>query len=231
MSAYGDGERTLHVVDRTDDCLGWQVHPDERLARTSHAIATDDGLWLLDPLDAPGLDESLAEYGDVAGVLVCSSWHARDAGELAARHGVPVSVPTWLDRVAERVETETERRLDAPGAFRFRASNPLPSWQEAILHRERDGTLYVPESIGTSRFFRVGDERLGVSLYRRLLPPRAALADLDPDRILVGHGDGITENAGGELAHALANARRRAPRAMFEHGPAAVSALWDSQRH
>lgn len=231
MPAYGTGERTRHVVDRFDDGVGWQVHSEETLCRTSHALQTDDGLWVLDPLDAPGLDDLLAEYGEVAGVAVCSSWHARDAGTVAARHDVPVSVPPWLDRIETRIDAPTRPWLDAPGGYELRATTPLPSWQEAILYREGDGTLYVPESLGTAPTFLVGDERLGVSIYRRLLPPRDVLAGVEPSRVLVGHGESVTENAAGELAHALAGARRRAPRAFVRHLSTAASSLWASRHH
>lgn len=231
MPPYGNGHRTLQEIDRFDDGVGWLVYPAETLARASHAVDTDEGLWVLDPLDAPGLDDLLAEFGRVEGVLVCSSWHARDAAAVASRHDVPVSVPTWMDRVSGRVDVPVEQRLRAPGEFAFRASTPLPSWQEAVLYRERDGTLYVPESLGTAETFRVADERLGVSIYRRLLPPRSVLSDLDPERVLLGHGSGVFENASGELTHALENARRRASRAFVEHLPSAIRAMWASRRH
>jgi hypothetical protein len=230
MPPYGTGERTLSVVDRWEGGVGWQVHPGETLARTGHALRTDDGLWLVDPLDAPGLDDLLSEFGPVAGVVVCSSWHARDAGTIADRHGLPVSVPAWIERVPERVETGVEFFSGPLGGYELRATTPLPTWQEAVLWRERDGTLYVPESMGTGPVFPVGDERLGVSPYRRLLPPRDVLGDLEPERVLVGHGEGIEDNATGELTHALANARRRAPRALATNALTLCRTLWASRR-
>jgi hypothetical protein len=100
-----------------------------------------------------------------------------------------------------------------------------------MLWRERDGTLYVPESMGTSENFQAGDERLGVSIYRRLNPPREALAGIEPERVLVGHGEGVFENATGELTHALANARRRAPAMFLRRLPSALRGLWASRKH
>lgn len=231
MPAYGAGERTLSVIDRWEGGVGWLVHPEEGLARASHAFETENGLWVVDPLDAPGLDDLLAEYGTVAGVVVCSSWHARDAGAVATRHDVPVSVPRWIDRVPARVEAPVERLDWGVGDFEFRPTRPLPSWQEAILWREDDGTLYVPESLGTAGNFRAGDERLGVSIYRRLNPPREALAGVEPERVLVGHGAGVFGNASGELAHALANARRHAPGLFLSQLPSAMRGLWASRHH
>jgi len=85
----------------------------------------------------------------------------------------------------------------------------VPPWQEVGLF---DGsTLYVPESLGTASYFRGRRERLGVHPMLRFTPPREALGGLDPDRVLVGHGVGVHDNAGAAIADALANARRKAP--------------------
>ena len=51
---------SVDIVDAFDGGFGWQAQPEESLQRASHALATDDGLWLLDPVDAPGLDAELA---------------------------------------------------------------------------------------------------------------------------------------------------------------------------
>lgn len=233
MPSYGTDDPELHVVDEFEGGVGWQIHPAESLARTSHALQTDDGLWILDPLDAPGVDDLLAEYGDVAGVAICSSWHARDAEVFARRYDVPVSIPTWMQRVPERVEAPIERFSGTLGdsAYELRKSTPLPSWQEAMLYRPSDGTLYVPESIGTAELFIVGSETVGVSIYRRLLPPRSELGDLVPTRLLFGHGDGVEDDAGRQLADALATARKRAPRAFLEHTVMAAKTMWESRKH
>lgn len=125
MYARHDPE-TGTVVDRWSDGVSWMAHPEETGRRASHAISGDDGVWLFDPLDAPGVDDLVADLGDVAGVAVFSNYHARDAGTFAERHDVPVSVPSWVDRVDERVTGPVERfdgELGASG-FRVRASNP-----------------------------------------------------------------------------------------------------------
>lgn len=214
-----DDPTGLAVVDRWDEGVGWIPHPEETLRRASHAVRAGGGIWLIDPLDAPGVDDLLAEYGEVVGVAVGSSWHARDAGVFARRYDVLVSIPAWMGRVETRVDAPVERfsgRL--PGTdFEVRKTSPFPTWQEAILYRDRDGTLVIPESMGTAETFLVGDERLGVSFYRRLAPPRRSLTDLDPDRILVGHGEGVFESASSALRDGVDGARRRAPRAFATH--------------
>jgi len=241
-AALGDmADERLRVVDAFDGGFGWVANPDASLQRTGHALETDDGLWLLDPLDAPGLDDALAARGDgasVAGVAVCADWHARDAATVAARHGVPVTLPAWMERPLDHLDAPADadvaiRRVEGrlPGTdVALRRLSPLGAWREAACWRERDGTLYVPESVGTADSFRVGDERLGVILYARPAPPRDALGDLDPERVLVGHGDGVFDAADAALADALAGARRRLPRALVANGPGAVRNLLAAAR-
>jgi len=244
---------SLHVVDAFDGGFGWVADPDESLLRTSHALRTDDGLWLLDPLDAAGLDDALADRGPgadaasaVAGVAVCAGWHARDAASLAARYDVPVTVPSWMDRPLDHLDVadasggserdgsrrasdgvavqRVDDRLPGTGVSLHRVS-PMGAWTEAVCWRERDRTLYVPESLGTADPFLVGDERLGVIFYARPFPPRGALSGFAPDRVLVGHGTGVFEDAAGALADALDGSRRRFPRALVANGPTAVRTL------
>lgn len=62
--------------------------------------------------------------------------------------------------------------------------------------------------------YTVGDERLGVMLSHRLFPPRETLGGLEPDRILLGHGGGVFDDASSALADSLAGARKRFPRAL-----------------
>lgn len=217
MPAKARGPGTdLREIDTFDGGTGWLAHPDELMRRASHALVDGDDVWVVDPVDVDELDEFLAEYGTVAGVVVLFSWHARDAGSIAARHNVPVHVPTWVSGIAGRVDAPVERfdaELAATG-YRALRITPNPLWREAALYREADGTLVVPDSVGTAPYFRAPGERLGVSPYQRLWPPRRALGGLDPERVLVGHGTGVFEDAASALTEALAGARRRAPAAI-----------------
>lgn len=207
----------LHVIDQWNDGFGWLAHPDEDGARASHAIKSDDGVWVIDPIDAPGLDDRLTELGDVAGVAVLCSYHARDAGRIARRHDVSVHVPDWMNRVADRVDapvTEYESTLGDSG-FEIRRAEPLSMWQEAIAYRADDRTLIVPDLLGSGPGYTVGDERIGIVLSHRLVPPRDLLADVNPDRVLFGHGKGVFEDANAALDDVLAGARIRFPRALL----------------
>jgi hypothetical protein len=199
------------IVDRFDGGVGWIAHPRERMQRASHALATDAGVYVVDPLDAAGIDETIAEYGDVAGVLVALTRHKRDAAAFADRHDVPVYVPHWMGGLESDLEAPVEE-IDGqlPGSdYRLIPVIKNTFWKEFALF---DGeTLLVPEAVGTSGYFVAGDERLGVHPMLRAFPPRAQLGDLSPDRVLVGHGDGIVDDATAALDHALRNARRNAP--------------------
>ncbi len=212
------GEAELHEIDRFDRGVGWIAYPDESMERASHALAVpneegDDDVWVIDPVDAPGVDDLLAEFGSVAGVVVGLDRHERDAETIATRHDVPVYVPEWMSGVADGVDGQVRRfgrRLADTGfeSIRIRDST-VPPWQEVGLF---DGeTLVVPESLGSASYFRGDRERLGVHPMLRFTPPRTVLSGLDPDRVLVGHGVGVLEDAGTAVEDALAGSRRKAP--------------------
>ena len=207
------------VVDDWADGVGWQVHPSEPGVRTSHAIRTASGAcWLVDPLFAPGIETVYGHLGEVAGVAVLSDYHARDAAVFARRHGVPVTVPAALDRVASRLDAPTLRVRDTVAGFELHPVRPLGLWTETVAYRECDGTLYVPDVCSTGEFFRLRDERLGLMTVARLAPP-SVLATCSPDRILCGHGPALCNGAAEALADTVFNARRRLPRALRRTAP------------
>jgi hypothetical protein len=227
MTMYERGASTgAAIIGEWDDGVSWIAHPAEEGQRASHALETEAGVWLLDPLDAPGVDGIVEPLGDVVGVAVLSCWHARDASALAERHGVPVAAPEWLGRIEERVTAPVERYALAPGDVGFRTipCRPFPGWEEVLLYHEPSGTLVVPDSLGTTDLHLVGDERLGLAWFRRFQPPRQLLG-LEPERILVGHGDPVTENPAPALQHAIEGARRTIPRALVETGPGSVRSV------
>ncbi|WP_135825997.1 MBL fold metallo-hydrolase [Halorussus ruber] len=204
-------------IDRWEEGVGWIAHPDETMLRASHAIDTDEGVWVVDPVDAEGIDDLFAEFGDVAGVVVLLNRHYRDADEIAQRHDVPVYVPAWFDRVPEM--TAPLRRFDTtlPGTD-YRVLNVADSfgWEEAALYDEDSGTLVVGESVGNAPYFTTPGERIGVHPMMRLTPP-SVLRGLRPERVLVGHGRGATENAADALEDALRRSRRRTPKLYAEN--------------
>ncbi|CCC40838.1 hypothetical protein [Haloquadratum walsbyi] len=222
MPMKGRDASTYREVDRWSEGVGWIAYPDEMMQRTSHAVIGDDGnLWVIDPVDAPGVDELLSTFGsantEIAGVVVGLDRHTRDAAALASRHDVPIYVPTWMSGVADEVDNSVERFRNELGDSGYEAfeilNRGLPPWQEVGLFHRENGTLIIPEAVGTVSYFCAPGERLGIHPMLRPFPPRQALSRFEPKRILVGHGTGIMSNAARSLAAAVDNSRSNLPSA------------------
>jgi hypothetical protein len=206
---------TLEVVDHWRGGISWTLAEEvDGMHRTSHAVETEEGIWVIDPVDAPGLDDELAAMGEVVGVTLLLDRHKRDATAVAERHDVPVSLPEALAGVADELDTETEVYSRALPNTAFRTITVVDNrlWHEVALFDRNRGTLIVPEAVGTAEFFRTGSERLGVHPGLRLFPPRKALGDLSPERVLVGHGPGVFDDAANALRVALSRSRKSAPK-------------------
>ncbi|WP_229124013.1 hypothetical protein [Halapricum desulfuricans] len=218
MPLKGSGPARMREIDRYDGGVGWMAHPDERMQRASHAVVGESGgVWVLDPVGADGLDDLLAEYGEVAGVAVLLDRHKRDAAAVARRHDVSVYVPEWMDGVAPKLDAPVERVHADLGDSGFGVHELIdtPLWQEAALYGEHDGTLVVPEALGTAEYFLASGESLGVHPALRLKPPRS-LRRFAPERLLVGHGEGVLTDAASAISKALKGSRRRAPKLYAE---------------
>jgi len=214
MSTDGTGQSsTWKEIDEWEGGTGWMADPDDDLQMASHALDGEDGLYLVDPVTFDGIEEFLAERGEVAGIVLLLDRHKRDAAELANRFEVPVYVPAFMDDVRRELDAPVEplgRQL--PGTeYTVRTVIDNFLWKEAALCGEESRTLVVPESVGTSEFFRTSDERIGVHPGLRLNPPKK-LARFRPERVLVGHGEGVFEDAAQALDYALSGSRKRAPR-------------------
>jgi hypothetical protein len=196
----------LSEVDRFEDGVGWVAYPEETMRRASHAVVSDGAVWVVDPVDAEGVDELLAEYGEVGGVVVLLDRHLRDSATIANRHDVSVHVPEWMTGVEDDLDAPIERVSDGVGGFALEKLVDNPFWQEAVLF---DGeTLLVPESLGTVEYFCAGSERLGVHPMLRAVPP-TALRQYDAERLLVGHGEGLSEGVRPAIHDALDGARSK----------------------
>jgi hypothetical protein len=209
MPMKGSGTTEPAVVDRFEGGVGWIAYPDEKMRRASHAVESAGELWVFDPVDADGVDGLLAEYdADVGGVAVGLDRHTRDASAIANRHDVAVHVPSWMTGVVRDLEAPIERFDDELAGFAVNRLVDNPFWQEAVFY---DGeTLLVPEAVGTSPVFRAASEALGVHPMLRLLPPRS-LRQYDPERLLVGHGEGVFEDVSRTLREAIDGSRAKAP--------------------
>lgn len=198
-----DGDSTAPAVTEWDGGVSWIAHPEEDAKRASHALETAAGVWVVDPVDADGLDELLADRGPIAGVAVVHDRHTRDAEAIAARHDVAVSVPAWMDLTREKLEVEPEP-IDAELPGTHVAVHPLldtDEWEEALLVDESRGTVVAMEALGTLPGFRDDGEGLGVHPALEAAPD--GLADYRPERILVGHGESVHGDATAALEATL----------------------------
>jgi hypothetical protein len=179
--------------DLAADGFGWVV--EEALARASHALAADGKFWLVDPLDWPEAIDRARKLGAPAGVIQLLDRHDRDCAALASRLGVP--------------------HLVAPDEIPASPFTCVPimrrrHWRESALWWPETRTLVTADALGTNRFFTAGKAPLGVHVFLRLTPPKA-LGVFEPERILVGHGEGIV---GADAAEALRDALRTSRRGL-----------------
>jgi hypothetical protein len=188
----------FRFCDEFEGGFGWQV--DERMQRTSHAVAGDDGIWIFDPLAWEPAIDRITELGRPAGVVQLLDRHERDSAEVAVRLGVPhYAVP-----IHELPGSGLETILVVNSRF----------WRELAVWIPTRQALVCADALGTAGYFRAADEPIGIHPLLRLKPPRV-LAGYDPEHVLCGHGAGVhgpeTPKA---LREALKTSRRRLPRAL-----------------
>jgi hypothetical protein len=180
--------------DFGSDGFSWIV--DEAMTRTSHALAADGGVWLVDPLNWPEAVERVRALGQPAGVIQLLDRHDRDCATLAERLGIPVHVtPDELPGSPFEVVPVMRRKR----------------WQERGLWWPATRTLVVADALGTNAFATGGKRPVGVHLLLRLTPPRQ-LALYDAERLLVGHGEGVPAGAAAAVRDAIRRSRRDLPR-------------------
>lgn len=184
------------ICDEAAWGFGWIAGDPPWMQRTSHALLAGDGVWLVDPVDFPGLDDRVRALGRPAGVIQLLDRHGRDCAPVSARLGVPI----WITPAAvpgspfEVIEVKRARR-----------------WRESALWWPQQRVLVVAEAVGTVRYFRAPGEALGVHPLLRLTPPRI-LCGYEPEHVLVGHGAGIHEDAATALHVAIRRSRVNALR-------------------
>ena len=177
---------TYRVLDDLGPAgFGWLI--EERYARTSHALVDDGRVWLVDPVDVPGLEERIRALGEPAGVVQLLDRHNRDCAALAER------LATQLHVVPERVDGSP---FELVPVVRWRR------WREVALWWPEQRVLATADALGTSLFF-AGQERVGVHPLGRYAPAH----------LLVGHGEGVHGPATADaLRRALGTARTGLPR-------------------
>jgi hypothetical protein len=180
--------------DEFDFGLGWIQ--DEFLARCSHALVVDGGVWIVDPVEGEGVDERIRALGEPMGVLQLLDRHGRDCAAFARRFGIPHYVVPTL-----------------PVPFELRVVHDWRWWREVALWWSEPGVLVCGDALGTAAYFVAPGERLGVHPLLRPMPPRDVFEGLTPRHVLCGHGEGVHDGAAEALREALATARRRLPQA------------------
>ena len=73
----------VKTLDEYEFGFSWVM--DEPLERTSHALAADGRVWLIDPVDVPEAIERATALGEPAAVVQLLDRHNRDCAELAER--------------------------------------------------------------------------------------------------------------------------------------------------
>lgn len=183
----------VRFCDEFDGGFGWIV--DEFMLRCSHALVSDGRVWVIDPVDGVGVEERIRAAGAPAGVLQLLDRHNRDCARLAERLSVPhLAVP--------------EQPVPP---FEFRRIRRSRRWKEVALWWPERRIVVFADALGTAPYFCARGEHLGVHPLLRLFPPRRQLADLTPEAVLCGHGDGVLDGAEPALREALSSARRRIP--------------------
>jgi hypothetical protein len=172
---------------------GFSWIADDPMTRTSHALAAEGQVWIVDPVRHPPAVERAMTLGTPVAVLQLLDRHNRDCAAIAAELGIPhLVVPDALPSTPfEVVHVRTAH-----------------GWREVALWWRAEQTIVVAEAVGTNPFFTGGREPAGVHLLLRLAPPRDALGRFEPEHLLVGHGEGIHGvEARAALGTALAGAR------------------------
>ena len=187
----------MRFCDEQDFGFGWL--DDERMRRTSHALVADGGVWVIDPVAWPEAEARVRELGEPRGVLQLLDRHNRDCAAVAARLGVPHHV----------VPTKTIEGAQ----FEFLPVSRNRFWREVALWWPAARVLVCADALGTVSYFRAPGERLGVHPLLRLRSPRA-LRRVYPEHVLVGHGEGVHDNASPALHEALRTSRRGLPAAL-----------------
>ena len=205
-------------VDELPFGFGW-LEAGSFMRRCSHALAVEGKVWILDAFADGQALEQVSSLGEPAGVVQLLDRHTRDNEEVAARLGVPLHVVP----------------CEAPPGAPFEVVPLLRNrlWSEVALWFPEQRTLAVAEALGTAQYYRAPAERVAVNPLLRLTPPRRLL-DYEPEHLLVGHGEGVQEDAAGAMRDAVEGSRSRIGSWLWAgiraHGPGGTHPLGGGRR-
>ena len=187
----------MQICDETPFGFGWIAPEPPMLERSSHALRTEAGVFLVDPVEVPGIDQRIRALGTVAGVIQLLDRHGRDCWRFADRHQVPLhrtpfaGIPDSPFEVIRVIETAI--------------------WKEVALWWPQERVLVTADALGTPGYYRAPAEKIAVSPPLRPFPPRR-LRDLAPEHVLCGHGRGLHgPDAAAAVREAIDGSLRRAP--------------------
>jgi hypothetical protein len=165
------------------------------MLRAGHAVLSGGRVWVIDPPAGDGVLERIVGLGVPGGVVQLLD--RRDCADVAHRLGVPLyRLP--FDGV-----------VDAP--FEVIPILRTPVWKEVALWFEAERTLVCADALAAAPGYTARREHVGVHPLLRVFPPRR-LGELDVQRLLMGHGEGIDgPEARPAIADALHTARRNLP--------------------
>ena len=171
----------------------------------SVAVATADGLVLIDPL-APPPDLARPEH-----VLVTVYWHGRSAvGESAPRVWAPTRSAAPLRKREIEVTDAFREGDDLPGGIQ---AFQTPRAAEVVYWLPEHGALVVGDVLlgagakphATAERLRLCPERwLGVATHDDLREALTPLLELPIESVLVSHGEPVVSGGKRALAAALA---------------------------
>jgi hypothetical protein len=184
------------IVDELPHAFGWLDPEPPWMLRTGHALAVGGRVWLLDPIEAPELEERVRALGEPAGVVQLLDRHERAGAAWAARLGVALHVvPTALPG----------------GDLEVVPLATMPGWREVAVWEPVSRTLVTADALATAPGYADAHGSLSVHPLLRLRPPRA-LGELPVEHVLTGHGPGLSgEAARAGVAQALRTARSGLP--------------------
>ena len=188
--------RSDMAVTYDDFEFGFSWLPDEALNRTSHALDTGDGVWLIDPVDVPEAIDRAAALGRPPACCSCST---------------ATSATAPRSRAARRPPPAPARRGSGqPVHGRVRGRHPALARDRALVARAPGARRR-----GADRQQQVPRARRRVRRHAPVLRLAApgALRGYEPEHLLVGHGRGVHgPAAAAALADAYARARKDLPR-------------------
>lgn len=194
---------------------GWHEEWKQEVGCAYYETARE--VCLFDPLLPPedperfwqALDRDVERMGGDVHVLITVRFHARSAREVVSRYGARLWAPA-------RTRAAVERRA-GPVTDPFRPGDPLPGGVEAFAAGQGSEVVYwIPEHRAlVAGDVLLGDESGGIRLcpkswlpsgmgYPELRLALRPLLELDPERLIVSHGEPVLCGAAAALRSALA---------------------------